>query len=555
MTADEALTHGDPLCTVVGAPGSGKSSLLRHHLHTMIGRLDDGAEATEVPVLLPAAELADGPRLADALARYTNRELTPYGLSQDLERGFFAGRPRPGAVWLVLLDGLDEVVDTEGRLKILDTVATALTDAHELYRFVVTSRPLPDSELNRLGRHVPRYDLQPFTPQDLSVFAGSWFAAQELTDPARVTQLFLSALKRVGIADLARTPLMATMVCQLFADRPDEPLPASRGAIYRRFADLLQARQYQYTPEKQAARALETYGRAARKQARKIIADLPRLVRCLAHQRSSGNTDSALRILAWHPNVQRPEAVPRSEWEEFLTSCLRGSGVLTPHAGDFVFLHQTFLEYFAACHATREESLAETRTWLRYEMTELPPDRGLGLGGRPPAGGRTVWSAPPFESSYLGFVIDLAYEDPEVVQILMRWATDALDGCESIAQQVRLGTGIPTRVTDAAAVTLAALTRDDTLEHHNRVRAVSALVELGGQRAENLLYELSLDSALDDYIRFFRAALGLAKINEQRAADLLDALEQDDTLDNDYRNWAYDHRCWLTNHTPEQFID
>ncbi|KAK1177258.1 hypothetical protein B7755_003255 [Streptomyces sp. NBS 14/10] len=26
-------------------------------------------------------------------------------------------------------------------------------------------------------------------------------------------------------------------------------------------------------------------------------------------------------------------------------------------------------------------------------------DRGLGLGGRPPAEGRTVWVAPPFESS------------------------------------------------------------------------------------------------------------------------------------------------------------
>ncbi|MFD4032407.1 helix-turn-helix domain-containing protein [Streptomyces sp. NPDC058637] len=441
VPADEALTSGSPICTVLGAPGVGKSSLLRRQMDTVISRLGDGP--VEVPVLLPAVELTGGLRLADALARYTNRELPPYGLSQDLSAGFFADRPRPGASWLVLIDGLDEVVDVEQRRRILDTVSTAVADPHGWHRFVVTSRPLPESELNHVGRQVPRYELEPFTPQDLPVFAESWFTAQQLTDPANLTQLFISALKRIGVTDLARTPLMATMLCQLFADRPDEPLPASRGDIYGRFADLLQGRQYQHAPEKQVIQALDRYGKAACERGREIIGILPRLVRYLAHQRHSGNRNSALRILADHPDVQRPEAVPQLEWEGFLTGCLRGTGILTLHAGDFVFLHQTFLEYFAAYRAVYDQgdrSLTISSLFNDPEITQL---LSTGSVSTSDVWDRTYWELVRLGASYLGFFLDAAPDQdaPRVLNSLITvgWP----EGCEIITQLASVGTRVP----------------------------------------------------------------------------------------------------------------
>ena len=389
LPAVEALARGDRICTVVGAPGSGKSSLLRHHLATVIGQPDSVEEGAAVPILVPAAELADGLRLPEALARYANRELIPFGLDQDLKAGFFTTHPKPGAVWLVLVDGLDEILETLQRRRVLTTMVAALADPRGLYRFVVTTRPLPEDELDRLGTQAPRYELRPFAAQELPLFAEGWFAAQQLPAPTHTAELFTAALERSGIVDLARTPLMATMLCQLFINRPDESLPESRGQIYRRFVDLLQENQYNRVPEHQAARALAKYGKAARKRAQHTTNMLPRLIRHLAHQRHSGNTDPALRILTGHPDAQRPEAVPQTAWEDFLTGCLRGSGVLLPRVGDFAFLHHTILEHLAARHAADN-----ARTYTETFDALLRETRNPGFAN----------------GSYLGFLLEASDE-------------------------------------------------------------------------------------------------------------------------------------------------
>ncbi|WP_331757237.1 helix-turn-helix domain-containing protein (plasmid) [Streptomyces albidoflavus] len=557
VPADEVLTNGSPICTVLGAPGVGKSSLLRRQMDTVISRLDDGPKEVEVPVLLPAVEWTGGLRLADALARYTNRELTPYGLSQDLDAGFFADRPRPGAAWLVLIDGLDEVVDAEQRQRILGAVATALADAHGLYRFVVTSRPLPDCELNRVGRLAPRYELEPFTPQDLPVFAESWFAAQQLAAPANLAQLFISALQRIGVADLARTPLMATMLCQLFADNPDEPLPASRGAIYGRFADLLQMRQYQPAPEKQAVRALDRYGKAACERGRDIIGALPRLVRYLAHQWHSGNRNSALRILANHPDVQRPEAVPQLEWEGFLTSCLRGSGILTSHAGNFAFLHQTFLEHFAACHATQDGE-AQAHTFSRlFNDPEITQLLSTGSTSRSDVWDRTYWELMRLGVSYFGFLLDAA-PDEDAIRVLSSLITvGGPDGCEIIAGLAQVGTRVPVPIIDAAAATLVDSACDTTSISGARVHAARTLCELDAARGTDLLASLAQEARLgidpaeiDDILdegedlgsvlvdpndARVTAAEYLAELGDARGADCLHSLAGDNALHSMFR--------------------
>ncbi|MFB6506500.1 MULTISPECIES: helix-turn-helix domain-containing protein [unclassified Streptomyces] len=557
VPADEALTSGSPICTVLGAPGVGKSSLLRRQMDTLISCLDDGPGEVEVPVLLPAVELTGGLRLADALARYTNRQLTPYGLSQDLNAGFFADRPRAGASWLVLIDGLDEVVDAEQRRRILGTVSTAVADPHGSHRFVVTSRPLPESELNHVGRQVPRYELEPFTPQDLPLFAESWFTAQQLTAPANLTQLFISALQRIGVADLARTPLMATMLCQLFAERPDEPLPASRGAIYGRFADLLQIRQYQHAPEKQAIQALDVYGKAARERGRDIIGTLPRLVRYLAHQRHSGNRNSALRILADHPDVQRPEAVPQLEWEGFLTGCLRGTGMLTQQAGDFVFLHQTFLEYFAAYRAVYDQedrALTFSSLFNDPEITQL---LSTGSVSTSDVWDRTFWELMRLGASYLGFLFD-AVPNEDATRVLNTLITiGGPEGCEIITWLACVGTRVPVPITEAAATTLDDFARDASRSSWARVAAARTLCDLDTPRGSGLLASLARDASLgidpaeiDDILdegedpwsvlvdpndARVTAAEHLAEIGDARGADCLHSLADDNALHSMFR--------------------
>ena len=54
----------------------------------------------------------------------------------------------------------------------------------------------------------------------------------------------MRALTAASLADLARIPLMASILCQLHAVAPNQPLPAGRGQIYADFISLLYKRQH-----------------------------------------------------------------------------------------------------------------------------------------------------------------------------------------------------------------------------------------------------------------------------------------------------------------------
>lgn len=74
--------------------------------------------------------------------------------------------------------------------------------------------------------------------------ARSWFEAFQLPEVDRVVTRFLESLAGTRLADPARMPLMASMLCRLHATHPDSPLPISRGGVYRAFTDLLHERQH-----------------------------------------------------------------------------------------------------------------------------------------------------------------------------------------------------------------------------------------------------------------------------------------------------------------------
>jgi hypothetical protein len=93
--------------------------------------------------------------------------------------------PRPASRWLVLLDGFDEITDVRQRLQL-----TQLLGEHRAgpYRFVLTSRPLPEQELGPLERdlHLRVYELLPFEPRQLRSFAEGWMRAAHDLDPAQL---------------------------------------------------------------------------------------------------------------------------------------------------------------------------------------------------------------------------------------------------------------------------------------------------------------------------------------------------------------------------------
>ncbi|MCX5381258.1 NACHT domain-containing NTPase [Streptomyces sp. NBC_00091] len=474
----EAVLSGGSRVVVAG-PGGGKSSLLREVLGAGVRR--SGRDAP-VPVLLPAAALAGARRLPQAVAEYCDRDLVRFGLGAELRPDLFATHPRPGIPWLLLVDGLDEIVDPALRRTVLSAVRHTVGEDPSLYRFVVATRPLPAHEFDVLGKDVPRHELQPFAASELPTFARRWFEGVECRSAADRVDAFVAAVGLARLTDLARTPLMAALLCQLFEAQPGERLPVTRGAVYRRFVDLLWERQFDADLRGRLEAALGVYGPGL---AEPTIRRVPALIERLAAERLGGNTGPAVAVL----DAECPDPVPRTVWRAVLHDVLRSSGLLVEQAGDFVFLHQTVLEYLASCHA------AGDRQSCARVLEGLFGGRGFRHAVR-----RILlrllrllrwseWDLDPDAESFVGFLLDHARE----LGIDVGGALDRevrMSGTEGdlfVARQMLLGTFVDPDTAAAATVRLVAATRRRRTPGDQRVLAAEMLIRLGDERGIDAL--------------------------------------------------------------------
>jgi uncharacterized protein YjeT (DUF2065 family) len=472
LWAQEVLDR-DGDAVVIAGPGSGKSTLLRIGLITLAERWRAGRTGRWIPVHVPAANLAPPRPLHEALAARVSTDLNVADPTQEWPAQFFKTAPLRGVRWLVMVDGLDEITAPKARRRLVTKLANESAKPGSPYRFVATTRPLSPGERAEdplKGWSARRYELLPFADEDLGRFAEQWFTVRELAEPERAARDFSSELQRRGLDDLPRIPLMATMLCQLYTAHPDRPLQKSRGQIYKDFLELLDERQRASALRAQTRAALQECGDDALTAAEKSLTNLQDLIACLAAERRTGNIAPALDILASQPEAARPKRFPEAEWRTFLDEILRSSGLLTVHAGEVVFLHQTLLEYFAAQHATRD-AMTRARTYnalsrtARYWPWTDEPDI------RPRMWGRRFWKPPASDSnhSFLGFLLDLGYAKPTdstpvLNRLLKRLATrGGFAGSKFIAHQAQLGTRLPNSVTRAAADTLSVLARDPKL--------------------------------------------------------------------------------------------
>ncbi|MFD9482700.1 hypothetical protein [Streptomyces sp. NPDC059991] len=376
-----------------------------------------------------------------------------------------------------------------------------------------------------------------------------WSWSRDLPNSARHVRVFTARLSNTGLADLARTPLVASMLCQLHAADPSRYLPEGRAGAYQSFVELL----YEQNTHKsirnthdEVIRVLKDRHqiprdqRAAEQTAQLVRDDLPGLIDHLAHERINGNTAPVVEILARHLDVQRPAKVKAPLWNAFLGDLLRPTGLLYERSGDFHFLHQTLLEYHAARHATRDE---QARAELLQSLFRR--DHAFADGHA---------SAPDVESSYLGFLLDglLAPADHIAAETLQALddltSRNAIAACRLLATLVKLRTNLPADRTahqlaklalrqdlagwrlvaakylvgvdghwEEGAGLLARLVDDTTLSFKNRVKAAWTLAQLRGHRPEaaGLLLRLAGDKSLG-YPRRLDAGWALSQMKECR---------------------------------------
>ncbi|EOD65688.1 NACHT domain-containing protein [Amycolatopsis vancoresmycina] len=547
MSAEEIMDN-DRICVVVGAPGGGKTSLFRTHLIRAVEARRAGELETSLPILVSAAALAGKP-LAAALAEAATAELSSFGLLEKLPDDLFTKGPYEDVPWLVMVDGLDEITDPAGRRNLLAAL-DGISDGGRgrQYRFVIATRPLPEWELSVLGAQAPVYELEPFTWSDLNRVSADWFRVLGLAEPDRVAERFAGAVRRTRVFGLARTPLMAALLCQLHGANPDAPLPASRGEIFRKYVEQLTRRMQSADTsgiQAQVRASLARYGDEALSEGWRTLERLPELISRSAAEMHAGSSASILDIVSGLPGAECPKRVPPTVWREYLQSLLQRSGLVILRGGELSFFHQTVGEFLAATHATRSapaclESLAAL--FGRRRRTTFA-ERILNRRVPPP---------PEVDTSFTGFVLDQCGGVPDaVVDHLLRLVSfGGLAGCGFIAVLLRLGTNVPRDVVQAMARKLADLVRSlggpvgsapsrrtrgvvrgDRERFENAFLALRLLAAAGAENAIDRLRSIARDDDLHPAVRA-RAAEAVidVDVDASAAVGLLDELARNKSI-------------------------
>lgn len=366
-----------------GGPGTGKSSLVSYLTLERVKAWERNKDASLVPVPVPARELAtmEG-AWSSRLRQQVNNQLDTW-LQKDLPSNFFEQPPAPGASWLVMIDGLDEVVGQEQRNDLINLIKHHAKEGSEysttVYRFLVTTRPLSEVgsfEQDGFARRV----MVPFEAGQLETFARYWFARERGDDP-QDAQRFLQQVKQSRIADLAQVPLLLTMAAVLYEQNRGEPLPTSRTALYDNFVATL---LYDEEAERETAESFRRewkkyWGKKGEDWADTLVSQRQVLLEHLALWQQQGGSDplvdEAMRYAYEQGWLERPR---NEKWlREQMKTLLRRTSLLTQRGDEQTFIHDTFREYLAASalaftsEPNDEESWSYVSSWAEQSHREV----------------------------------------------------------------------------------------------------------------------------------------------------------------------------------------
>jgi|GEM_PF-3406331 energy-coupling factor transporter ATP-binding protein EcfA2 len=185
-------------CVVLGDPGSGKTTLLKKLAHSV---------RNPIPIYIRISEYSE--------KRDKHNDLFDYIISNSKYGKLFEWALVNGKA-LVLLDGLDEVIDTSIRMKIAEDIRKFVA-SYSGNKFIVTSRIVGYDVVRLSG--FEHYVVIPFGEEEIRRFAKRWYRAiAETSDrnfeeaEKNAEKLVESILKSESIKRLATNPLLLTII-------------------------------------------------------------------------------------------------------------------------------------------------------------------------------------------------------------------------------------------------------------------------------------------------------------------------------------------------------
>ncbi|MEV6305381.1 TIR domain-containing protein [Actinoplanes sp. NPDC051861] len=507
LTVPQMLARFDDVL-VVAEPGMGKSMMIRLIQHRqadwLLGarrgsRMSRAPFGPIVPVVVPATALADR-NLPDALAEYCGRRA-----SVKVDPALFRTAPLPGVRWLVLVDGLDEVLSGTDRSDVINRLAGWLDRGDPARRFVVATRPLLFGELSDVrGSSVAEFALRRFDPDDLVAFARKWFEARGA--PAAADP-FLKAVAEARLGPAVEVPLLATIAALVFEQRQDRPLPVDRTGLYRQFVrHLLDGRPEVVDQRARMRGAFARYGEAGTSAGTWLDDHLVELVEHLADIHLTlgvtGLAEEAHRWVREQAPAETRDAVP--DQDRHVRMLLGSTSVLVERHGELAFTHHSLAEYLAAGHRARHFDEAR---W--FSDVRAPERRNLALFV---LGRRTYEPADPLVAALLSgldtdvpIAGEILADGVEVSpflrsQVIMALFTHLLREDPTAPEALRVLTALA--VDPVIAESLSDLVTDANTRPWVRVLVAEALDEIGVTSGglERLAAEPSLPRSIAEWL-------------------------------------------------------
>jgi HEAT repeat protein len=358
IPAQKVINLAQKKAVVLGAPGSGKTMLASYFAlmlcetaqsdPTQIGLK---AEDDYLPVVVRIRDWILQPKMG--LLEYLRSNAESNLSCKELPTGFFEHWLERGQA-LILLDGLDEVVDEAQRRKVAEQIETFLHQYQD-NPAVITSRPAGYRwDFFNLDEF-PHYTLESFDDKQVATFIDHWYDSRLKEDPAqaerRKADLQKAFARNERIRLLAKNPLLLTIITLIH--RYQAELPRQRCKLYEKAVETL-------LTSWDSGKEIKLYSQVLLfLKSDDLLYILKKLAYWIHTQGSTGETEGGTLIdkdelIRWLrkeiQTLKKCEAhEAKGEAERFIDFIQRRTGLLNEQGQDrYAFVHKTFQEYLTA---------------------------------------------------------------------------------------------------------------------------------------------------------------------------------------------------------------